>query len=101
MNAISSTSLQISWNEVPEMEQNGNITRYEIIYTPINSPQQPKISMTKGSMLVSTLESLEEFTIYNVSVRAVTIVGSGPLSPPQTNQTFEDSKQMLTPCIIM
>lgn len=101
--AISSTSLNISWNKVPETERNGNITHYEIRYTPVNSPQleqqQPKITATRDPALVSILEGLEEFTTYNVSVRAVTIVGSGPLSPPQMNQTFEDGKQMLTLCM--
>lgn len=102
MKAVSSTSLSISWNKVPETERNGNITHYEIVYTPVNSPlldQQPKISTTGGPALVSILEGLEEYTMYNVSVRAVTIVGSGPLSPPQMDQTLEDGKQMLTLCM--
>ena len=93
---ISSTAIEISWNEVPMMEQNGNITHYEILYTPVNSllEQQPKVSTTGGPTLISLLQGLEEYTIYSVSVRAVTIVGSGPLSPPQMNRTFEDSKQL-------
>ena len=100
--AISSTALRISWNEVPEMERNGNITHYEILYTPINSTfleQQPRISTTKGPALISILQGLEEFTTYSISVRAVTIVGSGPLSPPQMSQTFEDGKQMVILCM--
>ena len=101
--AGSSTSLNISWNEVPESERNGNITHYEILYTPVNSPQleqqQPKISITGGPVLASTLEGLEEYTVYSVSVRAVTIVGSGPLSPPQRDRTSEDGKQMVAQCM--
>jgi hypothetical protein len=91
----SPTSFKVSWAEVPEAERNGNITHYEIVYTPINSPileQQPQISITDGPVLDSVLGGLEEFTSYSVSVRAVTIVGSGPLSPPQMNQTPEDGK---------
>ena len=95
---ISSTAIEISWNEVPMMEQNGNITHYEILYTPVNSllEQQPKVLSTGGPSLISLLQGLEEYTIYSVSVRAVTIVtvGSGPLSPPQMDRTFEDSKQL-------
>ena len=92
---VSSTAIEISWNEVPMMEQNGNITHYKIRYTPVNSllKQQPKVLSTGGPTLISLVERLEEYTIYSVSVRAVTIVGSGPLSPPQINWTFEDSKQ--------
>ena len=102
MTVISSTSLEISWKEVPETERNGNITHYEILYTPVNAPlleQQPKISITGGPVLDSILENLEEFTKYSVSVRAVTIVGSGPPSPPQMNQTEEDGKQMSARCM--
>ena len=94
----SPTSFKVSWTEVPEAERNGNITHYEIIYTPVNSPileQQPKISITSSPLLDSILGGLEEFTMYSVSVRAVTIVGSGPPSPPQMNQTPEDGKQTL------
>lgn len=96
----SSTSLSVSWNEVLESERNGNITHYDVLYTPVLMEQQPnKVLSTIGPVLAFTLKGLEEFTEYRVSVRAVTIVGSGPLSPSQTHRTEEDGKQMLAQCM--
>ena len=96
---ISSTSLEIAWNKVSDNERNGNITHYEIFYVVVNSPQlasQPMVSTTGDPTLVFVLKGLEEYMVYNVSVRAVNVVGFGPLSPPQANRTFEDGKKILT-----
>ena len=93
---ISSTILEVSWEEVPDDEKNGNITHYEIIYTPLTTVPEnertPTTFVTIGPVLGSLLRGLEEYTVYNVSVRAVTVVGPGPLSPTATDQTLEDGK---------
>ena len=97
----SSTSIEISWREVPKMEQNGNVTHYEILYTAVTTTegadlpqQQPAMATTEGPVRITLLRGLEEYTTYIISVRAVTIVGSGPPSPPEETQTLEDGEQM-------
>ena len=104
---LSSTSIEVTWQEVLEEEQNGNITHYKIHYTPtatadVNSPQQQTTSITtKGPVRRIHLRGLEEYTVYSISVRALTIVGSGPLSPPVTNRTLEDGKALNVPISIV
>ena len=94
--SVSSTSIELSWEEIPTVEQNGNVTHYEIHYSvgDMNSFEQPPtvIVTTDGPMLNTRLQGLEEYTLYNISVRGVTIVGSGPSSPPVMDQTWEDCK---------
>ena len=81
---------------MPESERNGNITHYEIVYTPLSMvlaiEESPTTVTTDGPVLSRLLQGLEEYTTYSVSVRAVSIVGSGPLSPPVIDQTLEDGK---------
>ena len=94
--AVSSTSIEVSWEEIPIADRNGNITHYEVHYSvgDVDSFEQPPIIIvtTDGPVLKANLQGLEEYTLYNISVRGVTIVGSGPSSPPVMNQTWEDCK---------
>ena len=50
--------------------------------------------MTLNTTVVgnATLTGLQEFTEYNISVRAYTSVGPGPYSEEVTNRTFEDGE---------
>lgn len=94
--SVSSTSIEVSWEEIPTAERNGNITHYEIHYSvgDVDSLEQQQIVIvaTDGPVLYTSLQGLEEYTLYNISVRGVTIVGSGPSSPPVMDQTWEDCK---------
>ncbi len=45
---------------------------------------------TNGSVLEITLENLQEYVEYNISVRAYTVVGAGPFSPEVLQPTLED-----------
>ena len=36
-NAISSTTVSMMWEEVPAMDQNGDIIMYEVMYTPLET----------------------------------------------------------------
>lgn len=46
--------------------------------------------------LSTTISGLQEYVEYNISVRAYTSVGPGPLSPTVTNRTFEDGMSLFT-----
>ena len=74
---LSFTEIQMSWNEVPEIDQNGIITQYEVMYGLLMALSTTTVSTTNLSI---TLTGLEEFLVYNISVRAYTNEGPGPYS---------------------
>ena len=91
--AVSSTTIRVEWNNVEEAERNGNITHFEII---ISLPSSAAVNESNITVQVSwkdrdfMFDDLEEFTEYNVSLRAFTVVGPGPFSPHLGVQTLED-----------
>ena len=91
--AVSSTTIRVEWNNVEEAERNGNITHFEII---ISESLSAAVNESNISVQVSwkdrdfVFEDLEEFTEYNVFLRAFTVVGPGPFSPHLGVQTLED-----------
>ena len=92
---LSSTKIEVSWEEVPAIDQNGIITMYEVQYEPLetfgNQIFTETVNITNTSMLNTILIDLEEYVEYNITVRAYTDVGPGPYSdPPITVRTMED-----------
>ena len=84
--AITSTSISVLWDMVLPIFQNGIIITYEVLL-------EPGIVRNSSNLNV-TIEGLNVGTIYNISVRAFTIIGPGPPSSPiVTVRTLEDSKQ--------
>ena len=87
---VSSTKIAVSWNEVPASGQNGIIIQYRVQYEPL--------MVLSGALTMNTsntsalLRNLQEYIEYNITVRAYTSIGPGPLSPSVTNRTFEDGK---------
>ena len=93
--AVSSTEIEVSWEEVPAIDQNGIITVYEIMFEPLETFGGVLVTEsvnTTGPMLNITLTGLEEDVEYNISVRAYTDVGPGPYSDDVTERTEEDGK---------
>ena len=87
---LSSTEIAVNWNEVPAIGQNGIIITYEVQYEPLMILSG---ALTINSSNTSTLlRDLQEYTEYNITVRAYTSVGPGPLNPGVTDRTFEDGK---------
>ena len=83
------------WEEVPPIEQNGVITMYEVMYTPLETFGGTLESDTVnvlGSNSSVDLMGLEEYVNYEISVRAYTSVGVGPYSVAVTVLTMQDSK---------
>ena len=68
------------WDEVPAIDQNGIITMYEVMYTPLNTfggQISANTTNVSESELMVTLSYLQEFVNYSISVRAYTSVGPG------------------------
>lgn len=90
---LSSTTIQVTWNEVPHIERNGIITGYQVEYT--------QTAFHKENVLVwrldepalnTTISNLHEYTTYIIRVLAFTSAGPGPYSNETVATTFEDSK---------
>ena len=83
----------MNWNEVPEIDQNGVVTEYEVMYEPLMTFDGLITTLTVNTTNLSiTLMDLEEYVQYNISVRAYTSVGPGPYSVGIVRRTFEDGK---------
>ncbi len=83
------------WRDVQEIDRNGVIVAYEVLYVPLN---QFNGILVQGVVSVSAsnrstvLRGLEEYVQYNITVRARTSVGPGPHSTPITERTLQDGK---------
>lgn len=101
-NVISPTTTQLSWGE--PAETNGNITAYEVIYTPINDEMKPvgaakkvKIDNPKKRMLL--IENLQNAQTYQYKVRAQNSVGWGPVRDATINLASQPTRPMSIPII--
>ena len=81
---MSSTEIVVLWEEVPAINQNGEINTYEILFVPLETfggqITSNTVNVSNGSVLMMVLHGLEEYVEYNISVRAYTSAGPGPYS---------------------
>ena len=90
--SLSSTTIIVTWEEVPPIDRNGMVIAYEVRYEPFETFGQLSSSdVINATNLSVILEGLHPFVNYNVSVRAYTSVGSGPYSDVVVEITQEDS----------
>ena len=91
----SSSSVYLTW-DVPLPEyQNGIITNYTVLVTPVNL-QRAAYQLNSTNMSTQLLvSSLEEFSSYTFVVAAQTRVGIGPFSTSITVQTTTDGKDII------
>ena len=94
--ASSSTIIAVMWDEVVPIDQNGVITMYEVMYTPLAEFGKAGIMNVTYQYTSVVLTDLEEYVIYNISVRAYTQVGLGNSSSPVRVRTDEDGKVLIT-----
>ena len=96
----SSTSIQVQWRNVPASDQNGIIVSYTVTYKalPDGSSLTKKVN---APTMQTTLESLNEYTNYSITVFASTSKGGGNVSAPIIVITDEDSKSMKTLFILL
>ena len=83
--------VSLSWIPPDLAQQNGIIRHYLINAYPINSSAPHVSQSTPSSSISHTLGALQPYTLYSISVAAVTIV-TGPSSTPIEVQTSEDGK---------
>ncbi len=94
---LSSLSIQVNWTDVPEIDQNGIITDYEIMYEPLMTfGDALSISIVNTTNKYITLDGLQEFVNYTISVRARTSVGPGPFSVGIMRRTLEDGELQIS-----
>lgn len=90
---LSSTTVQVSWDEVPAVERNGIISGYQVEYNQTTFTANMSQRMNTSELSI-TLQSLHEYTTYTISVRAFTSAGmlAGPFSNETVATTLQDSK---------
>ena len=87
---LSSTEIQVNWTEPPEIDQNGIITEYEVMYEPLMTfGGLMTVSTVITTNLSITLFDVVVYVEYNISVRAYTSVGPGPYSVGIVNRTYD------------
>ncbi len=93
---ISPTEIQVNWTDVLEIDQNGIITDYEVMYEPLmRFGNTLNITIVNTTNMYITLDGLQEFVNYNISVRARTSVGPGPFSVGIMRRTLEDGELLV------
>ena len=88
---VLSTEIMVTWDIVPEIDQNGVITMYEVLYVPLETFGGAigplSVNVTEQ---MTTLRDLQEYVNYTISVRAYTAIGEGPYSDGMIQITNED-----------
>lgn len=91
--ALSSTSINVSWDEIPLFNRNGIIVTYEVVFVPLNTfDGQVSRGARNTSELSILLNGLEEYLDYNITVSGYTSAGPSPSSDVVTEMTPEDGK---------
>lgn len=94
--SLSSTTIQVSWAEVPIFNRNGLIILYEILYEPNDTLAIDQLARrtTNTTELFVLLTNLHPFVTYAILVRGYTSVGPGPYSDVNFERTQEDGKRI-------
>ena len=94
INATSSTSINVTWAALHPNLTNGDIIHYIVCYK--NQISQDICSFMEKVDMVNdrktVLKNLNEFTTYQVAVKAATLKGSGPTGGIKNATTLQDSK---------
>lgn len=92
----SSTSILVTWGEVPADKQHGKILEYTVVYKTSVVDTETKERVVPPSIQFNSrrieLTKLTEYTSYSIQVLAATVKGDGPRSEPITVRTDQDSK---------
>ena len=90
----SSTSIFVSWDQVPADKQNGIITSYTIYYQSLTENDNGSVQVTGNPLAQERLiTELKEYVEYNITVLASTVKGDGPHSTPvEVVRTDQESK---------
>ena len=87
---INSTSISVSWNPPPFLDQNGDIIGYQLMITNQNRTNSSTFVVNVTNTTSYVAINLQEFEVYSFKIAAMTVIGLGPFSDSVSNQTFED-----------
>ncbi|XP_061620666.1 receptor-type tyrosine-protein phosphatase delta isoform X24 [Phyllopteryx taeniolatus] len=79
--AASTSTVQVSWQELLLAERNGHVVKYALQYKDINSPRSPSELFITAPESTVVLDGLKADTTYDIKMCAFTSKGSGPYSP--------------------
>lgn len=89
----SSTSINVTWDPVPDDHTNGIIIGYRVFYKKADEPMDDFSNLTVNSSgFAVEINNVEFFTKYVLQVLAFTMVGDGNISEPLFCMTDEDGK---------
>ncbi|CAH1181312.1 unnamed protein product [Phyllotreta striolata] len=91
--ALTSQSLQVSWQPPPTEHCNGLLQGYKLTYEPVlddNWKGNDEMETRKTTALTTVITGLRKFTNYSLQVLAFTKVGDGVFTAPSYCQTEED-----------
>ncbi|XP_068149244.1 cell adhesion molecule Dscam2 isoform X4 [Drosophila tropicalis] len=91
--ALSSQSLQVSWQPPPIYHTNGLLQGYKLVFEPIMDdmlPNKDEVESRKTTALTMVLTGLRKYTNYSIQVLAHTRMGDGALSKPLYCHSEED-----------
>ncbi|XP_055845688.1 cell adhesion molecule Dscam2 isoform X7 [Episyrphus balteatus] len=94
--ALTSQSLQVSWQPPPIYHTNGLLQGYKLLFEPILddfSPSKDEVESRKTTALTTVLTGLRKYTNYSIQVLAHTRMGDGSLSNPLYCHTEEDAPE--------
>ncbi|XP_036356590.1 protein sidekick-2-like isoform X5 [Octopus sinensis] len=80
--AVSSSSIDIQWGDVPLLEQNGQVLGYKIKYQAVDEGMVPKFQTVNNETRQYELRNLLKYVSYKINVLAFTKMGDGVLSEP-------------------
>ena len=88
-------SLMVSWQPLPEIELNGQITGYVVQYTKLSdimSDSSYIMSENVNSGTTHIISELVAYVNYSVTVAAVNVNGIGPFSIPVVGRSGHDGE---------
>lgn len=88
-----STSILVTWDEVPYGKRKGQIQQYKVIYK-AEKENSKSIEVNRSTHALKII-NLKQNTHYNITVSAATVKGFGPSSEPISIFTGQDSEYIL------
>ena len=93
--AISSTEISVTWDIVNPIDQNGIITMYEVLYQPqetFGGAIGPLVETVTAPTQSIILTQLQEYVVYDISIRAFTSAGPSGYTTSLQPRTQEDGE---------
>ena len=89
---VTSTSIDVIWDKIPNIQQNGIINDYEVTYIEgTNGVDTMSINISDTHLRMT---DLQEFVTYAILIRGYTSVGPGPYSNRILQRTLEDRESI-------